>query len=271
MNTFIETKGEISQENEVFMANCMVTIPRTTMSVYSYVVDGVLIDTGSQSLRNEFSIFFEICDFDQVVLTHFHEDHTGNAALIQQQYKVPIYIHPMSTHLTEQPLRIPVYRKQIWGDVEPFTSQQLGKTFQSRNDTWEVIETPGHAKDHVAFYNQSKGILFTGDLFITPKVKLVLVDENILSTLDSLKKVLTYDFEQMYCSHAGLVKNPKAMIQLKIDYIEEVEGKALALAKEGKDVYEVTAELFPKNYPLIAASNSEWSAVHMVRAFLNRG
>ncbi|AOV07561.1 MBL fold metallo-hydrolase [Sporosarcina ureilytica] len=271
MKTFIETKGEILQENEVFMANCMITIPRTTMSVYSFAVDGVLIDTGSQSLRNEFNHFFKTCDFDQVVLTHFHEDHTGNAALIQQQYEVPIYIHQMSTHLTKQPQRIPVYRKEIWGDVEPFTSQPLSKTFQSRKDTWEVIETPGHSKDHVAFYNQSKGILFTGDLFITPKVKLVLVDENILSTLDSLKKILAYDFEQMYCCHAGLVKNPKAMIHLKIDYLEEMEGKALALSKKGKDVYEITAELFPRNYPLIAASNSEWSAVHMVRAFLNRG
>lgn len=271
MKTLIETKGEISQENEVFMANCSIKNPRSAMSVYSYAVDGVLIDTGSQSLRNEFNPFFEKIDFDQVVLTHFHEDHTGNAALIQQRHDVPIFIHQMSTHLTEQPQRLPIYRKQLWGDVEPFTSRPLGRTFRSRNDVWEVLDTPGHSKDHVAFYNQSKGHLFTGDLFITPKVKLVLVDENILDTLDSLKKVLKYDFDTMYCCHAGSVKNPKKMIQLKIDYLEEMEGKALALAKEGKDVYEITAELFPNNYPLIAASNSEWSAIHMVRAFVNRG
>lgn len=271
MNHSIDVSSEITQVGEVHMINSIIKTPQITMSVHSFCMDGVLIDTGSQTMKQAFQSFFEQNDFDQVMLTHFHEDHTGNAASIQDKYDVPIYLHQMSTHLTKQPQRLPLYRKFLWGDVEPFFTKPLKKTFESRNDTWEAIDTPGHSPDHVSFYNQSKGVLFTGDLFVTPRPKVILVDENILDTMYSLKKIQTYDIDQMFCCHAGLVKNPKKMIQMKIDYLEEIEGKALALQQKGKDVDEITAEIFPKDYPIIAESNSEWSAVHMIRRFLNRG
>ncbi len=265
----VEKSGEILQENDVLMARCTIDASFISLTVYSFTVDGVLIDTGSQSLYEQFQPYFEKADFDQVVLTHFHEDHTGNAAYLQR--KAPIYIHQMSTHATEQPMRIPTYRRVFWGQPETFASQPISKTFTSRNDTWEVIETPGHTKDHVSLYNRNRGAIFTGDLYIAPKVKLILIDENILSTLDSLKKIRSYDFDEMYCCHAGYVADAKKWIQLKIDYLEEIEGKILALSEQGKDIHEITDELFPTRYPIIAASNTEWSPVHIVRTFLNRG
>lgn len=271
MGNSIKTKSDTFQHGDVFGVNCTIKTPSIAMSVHSFVVDGVVIDTGSKTLRREFDPFFQESDFDQIVLTHFHEDHTGNAARLREQYDVPIYIHQMSAHLTEEKQRIPLYRKLVWGDVETFSSKPLTRTFQSRQDRWRVIDTPGHTKDHASFLNESKGILFTGDLFIAPKVKVVLIDENIIDTLHSLKKIMTLDFEDIYCQHAGHLKNPHKMIHLKIDYLEELEGTILTLQKEGKDIYEITAELFPNNYPIIAASNTEWSPIHIVRAFLNRG
>lgn len=268
----VEKSGELLNENDIFMAKCTMTVPGTSITVYSFNLDGVLIDTGAESLHEQFKSFFEKADFEQIMLTHFHEDHTGNAAYLQQQHReIPIFIHQMSTHLTEQPVRLPMYRKAFWGQPEVFESQPLSKSFVSRKDTWEVIETPGHTKDHVTFYNRDRGAMFTGDLFVTPKVRLVQVDENIVSTLDSLKKLQTYDFEDMYCCHAGYVKDAKKWIQFKIDYLEEIEGKILALSEQGKDIHEITAELFPTPYPIIATSNTEWSPIHIVRHFLNRG
>ena len=267
----IEKKSEISNENDILMAKCTANMPGNSMSVYSFNVDGILIDTGSSSLVNEFKPYFDQADFDAIYLTHFHEDHMGNVSYLQQQNDIPTFIHPMSTHLTAKPFRIPTYRQIVWGESKPFTSEALSDTFSSRNHTWEVVETPGHTEDHVAFYNRDLGAMFTGDLFITPKVKLVLIDENILDTLDSLKKIQAYDFDDMYCCHAGHVKDATKWIQLKIDYLEELEAKVLQLAKQGKDVHEITAQLFPNPYPIIAVSNTEWSPLHMIRTFMNRG
>lgn len=267
----VEITSKVTNFDDVTMMNGTIKNQHIAMSVYSFIEDGVVIDTGSSSMEKVFKAFYAEHDFDQIVLTHFHEDHTGNAALLQKEYNKPISIHQMSTHLTKQQVRIPLYRKAIWGDVTPFDSTPLPLTFSSKQFEWEVIATPGHSKDHVAFYNKSTGNLYSGDLFVSPKVKLVLIDENVLDTLDSLKKIQKYDMNALFCCHAGHVKKPEKMIQLKIDYLEDVQGKVLALAKKGMDVYEITNELFPNDYPIINASNSEWSAVHMIRAFLNHG
>ena len=267
----IEKLSEILTKNGILMAKCTAIVPGNPMSVYSFNVDGILIDTGARSLVNEFKPYFEQADYDAIYLTHFHEDHMGNVSYLQQQRDIPTFIHQMSTHLTTKPFRIPTYRQVVWGQSEPFTSEALSGSFSSRHHKWEVIETPGHTKDHVTFYNRDLGAMFTGDLFITPKVKLVLIDENILETIDSLKKIQTYDFDDMYCCHAGYVKNAKKWIQLKIEYLEELEAKVIDLAKQGKDVHEITQQLFPNSYSIISLSNTEWSPLHMIRTFMNRG
>src|SRR5690625_2901796 len=51
----------------------------------------------------------------------------------------------------------------FWGKRRPFQAKPIGQTFNSRNATWDVIETPGHTKDHLSFLNQETGQLFTED------------------------------------------------------------------------------------------------------------
>ena len=267
----VEKTSEISRENSVLMAKCTANVPGSPMSVYSFNIDGILIDAGSTSLLEEFKPYFEEADFEAIYITHFHEDHTGNVAYLQEQRDVPAFIHSSSTSFTPKPFRIPIYRQTVWGESKPFVSSALETTFTSRNHTWEVVETPGHTKDHVAFSNRDLGAMFTGDLFISPKVKVVLSEENILDTRESLQKIETYDFDDMYCCHAGYVKDAKKWIRRKIEFIDDLEEKVLTLSKQGKDIHEIMTELFPTPYPIIAVSNTEWSPVHMIRTFLNRG
>lgn len=266
-----QISGETDTIENVHFAKGAIGNDQIRLSVHSFISDGVLIDTGSSSLQSVFEPFFHAHSFDQIALTHYHEDHTGNAALAQNIANAPTYIHTMSTHLTNQKPRIPIYRKTLWGGVDGFQSTPYDKTFQSENDHWRVIHTPGHTKDHVALLNESKGQLFTGDLYVAPKVKVVLIDENVLDTLDSLKKIQQYDYDHVFCCHAGYVKNHQKMIQYKINFLEDLQGKVLQLAQKGMDVHEITNTLFPKPYPIIEASNTEWSALHIVRAFLNNG
>ncbi|RRN72338.1 MBL fold metallo-hydrolase [Peribacillus simplex] len=76
------------------------------MSVYVFLTDGLLIDTGAQILLEGLVPFYESADFDLVALTHYHEDHTGGAAWIMEHKKVPIFIHPMSVDAVRRMLNI---------------------------------------------------------------------------------------------------------------------------------------------------------------------
>ncbi|KOP80513.1 beta-lactamase [Lysinibacillus sp. FJAT-14745] len=265
-----EKSIEIRQNRDVQCAHGKVAIQGIGMSVYSFFVDGLLIDTGSYSLSQEFQSFFNEIQIEQLALTHSHEDHSGNAAWIQQHKNVPIYIHRDSVNVCAKDGEYPFYRQALWGERPAFIAQPLGNTFQTNSATWDVIETPGHTTDHLSFYNRETGAMFTGDLYIQTKTKVVLDEENIVHTLASLKKILNYDFEVVYCCHAGFLADGRAKIQEKIAYLEEMESNIRLLFDKGYSVEEMTKSIFSRDYPITKVSGEQWSSKHIITAFINQ-
>ncbi|WP_155592925.1 MBL fold metallo-hydrolase [Lysinibacillus cavernae] len=264
-----ETSIEIQHHHDVQCALGKVAIQGFGMSVYSFFVDGLLIDTGSYSLAKEFQSFFNDLPIEQIALTHSHEDHAGNAAWLQQQRDVPIYLHLDSIQLCAKDGDYPLYRQALWGERPAFMAQPISTTLQSNTAVWDVIETPGHTTDHLAFYNRQTGAMFTGDLYIQTKTKVVLDEENIVHTLASLKKLVNYDFKEVYCCHAGYLADGREQILNKIAYIEEMEENVHQLFKQGYSVEEMTKSIFPRDYPITKVSGEQWSSKHIITAFIN--
>lgn len=57
---------EIEQHGNVQCAHGKVAVQGIGMSVYSFYVDGLLIDTGSNSLAEEFQSFFASCRLNKL-------------------------------------------------------------------------------------------------------------------------------------------------------------------------------------------------------------
>lgn len=265
-----EKSIEIQQNRDVQCAHGKVAVQGIGMSVYSFFVDGLLIDTGSYSLSQEFQSFFNEIQIEQLALTHSHEDHSGNAAWLQQHKDVPIYIHRDSVSVCAKDGEYPLYRQALWGERPAFNAQPFGDTLQTKSATWDIIETPGHTTDHLSFYNRETGALFTGDLYIQTKTKVVLDEENIVHTLASLKKILNYDFEEVYCCHAGFLADGRTKIQEKIAYLEEMENNIRQLFDKGYSVEEMTKSIFSRDYPITKVSGEQWSSKHIITAFINQ-
>lgn len=265
-----EKSIEIQQNRDVQCAHGKVAVQGIGMSVYSFFVDGLLIDTGSYSLSQEFQSFFNEIQIEQLALTHSHEDHSGNAAWLQQHKDVPIYIHRDSVSICANDGEYPLYRQALWGERPAFNAQPFGDTLQTNSATWDIIETPGHTTDHLSFYNRATGALFTGDLYIQTKTKVVLDEENIVHTLASLKKILNYDFEEVYCCHAGFLADGRTKIQEKIAYLEEMESNIRRLFDKGYSVEEMTKSIFARDYPITKVSGEQWSSKHIITAFINQ-
>ncbi len=268
---FIKRSKTIEEISGVTYMNGTVKLGSVSLNVCSFVTDGVLIDTGASRLLPVFKSFFDEADFDKVVITHHHEDHTGGARYIQETKNAPIYMNEKMIESVKKRATYPLYRKIFWGVRKPFDARPIGEMFESRSAKWTVIETPGHAIDHVAFLNQETGQLFSGDLFVHPETKLILREESIQQIIESIERVLTYDFGEMFCCHAGYVKDGKKAFKKKHSYLTELRDRVLDLAAKGYTADEIYKRIFPKTYPLVYFSFGEWHSKHIIHSILRDG
>ncbi|MGK7377520.1 MBL fold metallo-hydrolase [Planococcus sp. 1R117A] len=245
------------------------TLENFGRKVFVYLVDGMLVDTGPENLGQELIPFYNQHELDQVVLTHNHEDHTGMAAWIQENLKAPIYGHPIGIEVCEKPGDYPPYRQQTWGGRKAFIPLPLQETIQSRNGEWKVIHTPGHAEDHVSFLNEETGQLFTGDLFVSPKTKVIMDSESIPLIMNSIRQLLQSDFKSMFCAHSGYFENGKDMLAKKLANLEKLSSKVQALNDSGLSIREINETVFPTSFPIIGFSKGEWDSKHIVTSILN--
>lgn len=265
----LKKNAYIDEISNVRFVNGQVAFSRVKLNVHCFEVDGVLIDTGSQTLLPQFKDFFAQADVDKVLLTHDHEDHVGGASYMQDNYNVPVFMHEMSTKSSTEKANYPLYRQIFWGKRKPFVAQPLGDTFQSRNADWHVIKTPGHTKDHLAFLNQETGQLFSGDLYVNPKTKVVLREENMPAITESIERVLTYDFDEMFCCHAGYVKDGRQAMTNKLENLKELQENILTLHKQGNSNKEIQSIIYPKTYPITYFSLGEWDTMHVINSFVD--
>jgi glyoxylase-like metal-dependent hydrolase (beta-lactamase superfamily II) len=120
-------------------------------------------------------------DVEAVLLTHWHNDHSAGAYLLQRRYQVPIYGHdrelPSFATGTDQRgvrdrvrARLPdwglfVLAKGLLGETTPWPIRldhcvADGELIGGR---FEAIETPGHTPGHLAFFDRETQTLFAGD------------------------------------------------------------------------------------------------------------
>ncbi|WP_261132223.1 MBL fold metallo-hydrolase [Bacillus sp. Marseille-Q3570] len=257
-----------SKHGDVETLHVKATAGQMYLNYYLYYVDGLLIDTGPSSCQEEILPFLKSKKINKVALTHFHEDHTGNANWVETELGVELFIHPMSIDLCKRDGIYPDYRHSFWGPRKAFHASPIRTSVQSENLAWEAIHTPGHSRDHLSFFNHETGILFSGDLFVTPKPKVCMWQESVPTLMDSIRTVLSYDVKEMFCAHAGYVPNGKDMLQMKLDYLIETNEKITGLHQKGFSIEEINQQLYPKESPIIHISEKEWDSVHFVRSLV---
>lgn len=260
----------IQSFEDVVQGQTTVSLFGQQLTVSIYMIDGLLIDTGPARRKKQLTKLFDQWEIKEVILTHHHEDHTGLAHWLQDHKNIPIYMHQKGIASCEKKKRLPLYRHVFWGALKPFYPLPLGETYRTKNYTWDIIHTPGHAYDHIALFNREKGWLFGGDLYVHPYPKSMFAFESLPDLINSLRKILTYDFETYFCSHAGIITEGRRAIEKKLNYLIDTQQEILSLHEKGMSPREIRNKLFPKRHPMQYFSLFENSPIHMVNSALQK-
>jgi glyoxylase-like metal-dependent hydrolase (beta-lactamase superfamily II) len=72
----------------------------------------------------------------------------------------------------------------------------------------EVVDTSGHMPDHISLYIREEKTFITGDALVVVKGHLVIAypesNLDIKATIQSVKRIQTYDIEKIICCHGGI-------------------------------------------------------------------
>lgn len=236
-------------------------------TVYFFKLDRLLIDTGSHKTRRMIPEFTGEDVPTDILLTHFHEDHTGNLAHFINTYGAKAYGHPETANILRHGFAILPYEKVLFGHAEPAEVLPLPKKLTFDEYTLEAHHTPGHSHDHVAYHVPERGWLFSGDLYVAERIKVWRKTENLKQQIESLQHLCRLDFDVLLCNHNPQWTQGKARLQAKLDYFTLFYGQARECYRKGLSVTEAMKELSLKEkYLLRIVTANDVAVRHMVQS-----
>lgn len=103
---------------------------------------------------------------------------------------------------------------------------------------------------------------------MTPHPKSIFSFENIPEQIKSIQKALTYDFDILFCQHAGVLYNGRERLEEKLRYLLQVQEEVLLKKEQGLSEKEITSTLFPYRNLMNRTSLGEYSSKNIVRTIL---
>ncbi len=239
----------------------------TTSLVYR--IGDALIDTGPANQWGVVRRFVEETHPRQVILTHHHEDHSGNARLLKRIKRLPVYAPELSIPLLAGGFKVHLYRRLVWGkpalvQVDPVPAVvEVGGGMTLRR-----IAAPGHSIDMTCYLVPERGWLFSGDLFVAALPRYLRSDEDFPEQLKSIRSILEHEFDTVFCAHRGVVANGRLAFRRKLEYLETLRLRARRLHQEGREVPEITRLLLGKEDFLSWFSGGHFRKSNLIKACL---
>lgn len=178
-----------------------------------------------------------------ILITHTHLDHSPLSTRLSQACgDAPIWSAPL-------PARTDTSAE---GQDDSFTPDALlsdGQLIEGDGWTLEVMETPGHASNHLAFALMQENALFSGDHIMGWSTTIVAPpDGDMADYMDSLDKVMARRFDIIWPTHGPAITEVAPFLQAYKDHRMERENQVLAQLKAG---HSTIAEMVPVLYAAV--------------------
>lgn len=229
-----------------------------------------LIDTGPANCWNSVRTWARERSIDRILLTHHHEDHSGNAARLHRLAEAPVLAPDGARGRLRNGFPIPWYRQLVWGKPLPVVTRPLPEAFQIEGGTLvRAIPAPGHSDDLHVLLLPERGWLFSGDLYLTHQPTFAHEEENVSRLISSLRLVLQYDFDTLFCAHRGRVSGGDRLLKMKLDHLLDLRERAREEIRKGRTIRAATYQLLGFEPPLAYLSGFAFSKRRLVEGLLS--
>lgn len=171
-----------------------------------------------------------------LLVTHIHLDHSGGAWHWAEEFGATVCVHPRGAAHLADPTRLIASAttifggemERLWGEIRPVSPDKIrivkdGEMIAAGGTTFRVVETPGHAPHHHAYWLARERELFAGDVagcaigggpLLPPCPP---PDINVELWRSSLETIRLLEPTRIWLTHFGSVDAPR----LKLEQLEQ--------------------------------------------------
>ena len=158
----------------------------------------------------------------QILVTHAHQDHADGSERLAARWPDA------------------AFRKMPWPERDgahavEWTPIADGEVIPAGDGALRAVHTPGHAPDHLCFFDESGGTLFSADL-VVPGTTVVIPASHggsLARYLASLRRVQALAPARMLPAHGEPIDDPQAILREYIEHRRRREEQIVAALRAG--------------------------------------
>lgn len=190
----------------------------------------------------------------RVLVTHAHGDHISGVAALQRRWP--------SVACAKLP---DASRDAAHGAFEPIADDAV---IRAGDGMLWAIHTPGHAPDHLCYYEPRTAILFSGDMIVNGGTVAIPVSSggNLRQYLQSLRRLLDLQPRQAFPGHGDPIDNPAALIRAYIGHRQLREQQIVDVLDTGPaTIAEIVARVYLGLQPDLVDAAAENVHAHLIK------